>query len=77
MKKKNIDEYVMDTYHPLDVLKLFNGLEIHNMNKAFTRFEEGITWEAFLVISLRIIDIKMHHAPHVLLGLRNLYNFLV
>ena len=75
-KKKNQDVYLLDVYQPIDVLKLFHGLEIHNMSKAFHKFKNGISLDTFIIVSLRILDVKFDHAPHLVLGLKNLFAFL-
>ena len=67
---------LMDKYLPIDILKMFNGLEIHNLNKAFAKFRNEIPLEAFIVIGFRILDIPKDESPYVLVGMVNLYHSL-
>jgi len=76
LKKDKDNNFVMDSYSPLDILKLFNGLEIHNLHRAFSKFSDGISLEAFLILSFRILDIRKHDAPYALYGLVSLYESL-
>jgi hypothetical protein len=74
LKTDENSKHMMDNYSPIDILKLFNGLEIHNLHRAFSKFNLGISLEAFLIVAMRILDIKKKEIPYVLLGLINLFN---
>ena len=77
LRKDDLDKgYLMDSFLPLDILRLFHGLEIHNLHRAFSKFKDGISLEAFVIISMRIIDIRKEDGPYALLGLINLYDSL-
>ena len=71
--KSSDNKFLMDKYLPINILKMFNGLEIHNLNKAFSKFRNEITLEMFLIIGLRILDIPKDDSPYVFLGMMNLY----
>jgi len=76
LQKDEEGNFLMDAYLPLDILRLYNGLEIHNLNKAFSKFANGFTLEAFIILSFRLLDIKREHSPYALLGMINLFQSL-
>ena len=65
-----------DMYLPNELIKMFNGLEIHSLRKAFSRYKTGITKSTFVLVGLSVLDYKLEQIIQFVKGKLELYTSL-
>jgi hypothetical protein len=77
IERKELDELLMDIYHPNEITKLFFNNEIEETKQLFRKFASGVRIDIFVLILLKVLDINIDHGPYLMNGAREMFETII